>query len=42
MSGALNIEDKKPRGDEKKASSSKVDPSSSSQREELEVESRRN
>ena len=42
MSGALNSDDKKPRGDDKKASSSKADPLSSSQREEPEIDPRRN
>jgi hypothetical protein len=42
MSGALGIEDKKQRGDEKKSSSSKADNPTSSQREELEIDTRRN
>lgn len=41
MSGALSSDDKKPRGDEKKVSSSKADPPISSQREDLEIDSKR-
>lgn len=41
MSGALSSDDKKPRGDERKVSLSKADPPISSQREDLDIDSKR-